>query len=388
MGDNRYFPEGYHTHSDAMTQGRHYPGSAHPHASHFTRPEPVLRAAAHPEWQDMAPAQPYAPAHPYSASQHYHNAQGYAPHAHAAPQFVAPAAPVRAQVETGTAPAQPTSPPLHPQALMQGLGAVLSLALVVGAGLWSWQMMHRDVSGVPVVRALEGPTRVVPADAGGRQVAYQGLSVNNLAAANVSDEGRDTIILAPPAVDLSARDLAQPALQTGVTPQPVEVALNQDLPMDAQDDAMDMPQGQALVRSPRPQPRAAGIGQRVASLSNAPAAAGTASDFNVDALAASITAGIAGGVREIDPATIGPGTRLVQLGAFDDAQTARDAWDQLSRRFSPLLDDRGRVIEAAHSGGSVFFRLRAHGFTDERDARRFCAALIAQSLDCIPVLIR
>ena len=48
----------------------------------------------------------------------------------------------------------------------------------------------------------------------------------------------------------------------------------------------------------------------------------------------------------------------------------------------------GRVIEAAHSGGSVFYRLRAHGFNDERDARRFCAALIDQKMDCIPVLIR
>jgi hypothetical protein len=36
----------------------------------------------------------------------------------------------------------------------------------------------------------------------------------------------------------------------------------------------------------------------------------------------------------------------------------------------------------------VFYRLRAHGFADLSDARRFCAAFVAQNVDCIPVLNR
>lgn len=382
MGENRYFPGNYHPYPGTHAPDpRHYPPSAH-----SGRPEPTLRAPA--DWHGATQAAPSMPSpqpgfgieHDFGDHPGYARNTGYRAQGHAAPQFVAPDAHSR-----GKTPPAPT-PPLRPQALLQGLGAVLSLALVMGAGFWSWQMMQRDVSGVPVVRALEGPTRVAPADPGGRQAAYQGFAVNDLAAASVSDDARDTIILAPPPVDLSARDLVQPAVQNGSAAAPVEVALTQDLPFEAQDAEPMAGTGQAVTRSLRPQPRAAGVGQRVAALTPAPATG--VSDVNVEALAASIAAGIAGGVRDIDPATIGPGTRLVQLGAFDDAQAARDAWDQLSRRFSPLLDDRGRVIEAAHSGGSVFFRLRAHGFTDERDARRFCASLIAQSLDCIPVLIR
>ena len=33
-----------------------------------------------------------------------------------------------------------------------------------------------------------------------------------------------------------------------------------------------------------------------------------------------------------------------------------------------------RVIQTAESGGRTFYRLRAAGFADEADARRFCSA--------------
>ena len=52
------------------------------------------------------------------------------------------------------------------------------------------------------------------------------------------------------------------------------------------------------------------------------------------------------------------------------------------------MTDKARVIEQAQSGGKVFYRLRAHGFRDISDARRFCAALVAEEIGCIPVLQR
>jgi hypothetical protein len=83
-----------------------------------------------------------------------------------------------------------------------------------------------------------------------------------------------------------------------------------------------------------------------------------------------------------------PGTRLVQLGAFDSVAAARDAWGEIAARFAPMLDDRPRVLEQAEAGGRAFWRLRAGGFDDLADARRFCAALVADRADCIPVVAR
>ena len=50
--------------------------------------------------------------------------------------------------------------------------------------------------------------------------------------------------------------------------------------------------------------------------------------------------------------------------------------------------EKRRVIEKATSGGRTFYRLRAEGFADLPDARRFCAALVAEKADCIPVVTR
>ncbi len=287
-------------------------------------------------------------------------------------------------------------------AVLHGLGAVLSVALLLGGVGWMWQMMQRDVAGVPVVRALEGPLREAPADPGGRQAAHQGLSINEVTGTGAA-QPREQIVLAPPPLDLEREDMSGQAasgLHSDPTPallnQPIPVALQQPAAPSANSSALGInsPTRRAVANSPRPPARgnrrpAATSTQLAAFDASTPQASQPIAHDLASSVADSVVAGLSG-LRDIDvdPATIGPGTRLVQLGAYDDIAAARAAWDTLAGRFSPLLDDRGRVIEAAHSGGSVFYRLRAHGFTDERDARRFCAALVDQQIDCIPVLIR
>ena len=94
------------------------------------------------------------------------------------------------------------------------------------------------------------------------------------------------------------------------------------------------------------------------------------------------------GTRDVDPASIPAGTRLAQLGAFESAEVAAREWSRLSGRFGDYLDGKDRVIQKAESGGRTFYRLRAMGFSDLADARRFCAALVAERAECIPVVTR
>ncbi|MGR3453725.1 SPOR domain-containing protein, partial [Pseudooceanicola sp.] len=93
-------------------------------------------------------------------------------------------------------------------------------------------------------------------------------------------------------------------------------------------------------------------------------------------------------VEEIDPATIETGTRLAQLGAYDSEDDARKDWTRLHGSFEDYMEGKARVIQKASSGGRTFYRLRAMGFTDLSDARRFCAAFVAQDAECIPVVTR
>jgi hypothetical protein len=279
-------------------------------------------------------------------------------------------------------------------ALVNTAGAVLSVALVAGVGLWSYRLMVRDVAGIPVVRAMEGPMRVSPADPGGRQTAFQGLAVNAVPASGGAAAAPAQIALAPPTTDLTPEDRLRPAAAPPA-PQPAAA------PMASTTDAVALaladaaaptetvaPGTPGIARSPVPPRRPGSRVMPVVQVAAAAPAAGSGDRAAEAALAEIATRLGTPRALDIDPASLTPGTRLVQLGAFETDGEARRAWDELSGRFPAYLDGRGRVVEPATAGGRVFYRLRAHGFRDEPEARRFCSVFVTEDLECTPVLIR
>ncbi|KAA8614327.1 SPOR domain-containing protein [Salipiger aestuarii] len=321
-------------------------------------------------------------------------------------------------------------------------GAAVSLALVAGVGVWGYKLLVRDVAGVPVVMAMEGPMRVTPKDPGGTLADHQGLAVNDVAATGLATPVPDRLMLAPAQPGLSDEDLPHAELPVPVTmpatvpargttgsaeapqlsetdpPRAVPVtetgeidilaladqiaagaaplgeledgedpdmpAIERQMPEivtdgsdlfpeneDSSDAVYKAPPPGALTRSLRPR-------DRPAVLTRAPMA---------DQVAALVAAESAG-PTDLDPDTLPAGTRLAQLGAYDSPETARKEWDRFSTRFGEFMAGKDRVIERATSGGRVFYRLRAAGFQDLSDARRFCAALVAENTDCIPVTTR
>jgi hypothetical protein len=313
--------------------------------------------------------------------------------------------------------------------VMNMIGAALSVALVGGLGYWGYDLMVRDVAGIPVIQAMEGPMRVQPDNPGGERAAHQGLAVNRIAALGEAAPPPDEIVLAPRSADLEAEDLAQAALRAtpavarlpegasvprpqpaiGTPTDPVEAAIlaaatgvmtaEAELSGDGLIEAIpaSLP---GPSRSLRPRLRPPGFAGGIAA---APPPAGTdAADapapetaqpaaVPADATPAAVPANpqpVAVAPGEVDPATLGPGTRLVQFGTYADPADARAAWAALGSRYGALMDGKGRVIEPAAALGRTFYRLRAAGFDDLADARRFCAPIIAEGGDCIPVLVR
>ena len=293
------------------------------------------------------------------------------------------------------------------------IGAGVSLALLIGVSVWGYKLITRDISGVPVVRAAEGPMRIQPDTPGGTVADHQGLSVNEIAAVGTASLPADRLILAPAPLDLSEDDVVvaeveEPkeapaqqtstaeaadapkddldavqlaavealanALATGVDPitstdtapeeTPEAVAALEETP-EAEEELVSAPVEGGLGRSLRPQLRPAGLGD-LRALSDVPL---------IDA-------------NDIDPDSLPVGTRLAQLGAFASADIARAEWDKLAQNFGDYLEGKGRVIQKATSGGRTFYRLRAAGFEDLSDARRFCSALVAERAECIPVITR
>jgi len=248
-------------------------------------------------------------------------------------------------------------------------GALVSVALLVGIGKWGYDIVVRDVSGVPVVRALEGPMRETPDEPGGREAAHQGLSVNRVAAQGATAAPPEQVIIAPAPLDLTLEDV--PQAQTAASrsssrahSEDVHLAVARQ-PAEAGAGADPASKG-GLGRSLRPRLRPA----------------------LPDPVAYALAAATDTAPREVDPDSLPEGTRLAQLGAFTSADVARDEWDRLSVRLGDLLDGKRRVVQRAESGGRTFYRLRATGFEDLADARRFCSALQAEDTECIPVVAR
>lgn len=315
-------------------------------------------------------------------------------------------------------------------ALVHWTGAALSLGLLGGLAVWGWQLSTRDVSEIPVIEAIQGPMRERAADPGGELALMHGLAVNRVQAEGTVAPPAERVVLAPAPLDLSEGDrLAVAALRaraaatgtaagtdapaaqaetgaataaaTGEGADGTAAALAEEAarlaavrPVAGEAVAEGSPAAQAaaalaaaeridpsvpgLSRSPRPTPRPAGLEARVAA---APAAEASATG------AASAAAGPAVG-REIDPASIAPGARMVQLGAFDDRATAVSEWQRLSRLHGDLMGERGFVVQQAESGGRTFFRLRMAGFADLAESRQFCTALTNRGAQCIPVSAR
>lgn len=318
------------------------------------------------------------------------------------------------------------------------LGAAASIALVVGVGVWGYKLVSRDVSGVPVVRAIEGPMRVQPANPGGTPADHQGLAVNTVAAQGAAAPPPDRLVLAPKPVSLSEddapmgdleptpvslQDAGQPVslseeavasfqngavdalvaeLTQGVEPlienagqagsETTQLAsIVQPNPVSLADDVEEVAIDPADLVALQPDPavlNAPGLRQSLRPQVR-PARAVPSRSTETATLNAAINAAVetAAGL-DVDPDSLPVGTRLAQLGAYDTPEVARAEWDRLNTRFGDYMDGKQRVIQKASSGGRTFYRLRAMGFNDLSDARRFCSALVAERADCIPVTTR
>jgi len=314
--------------------------------------------------------------------------------------------------------------PVSAGKMINAAGAVVSLALIAGIGVWGYKLIMRDVTGIPVVKALEGPMRVTPDNPGGEIAPNAGLSVNVVAAEGEAAPPEDMLVLAPRVVQLTDEDLAvQPTAEAGevvaMDAPEGEAAVIVEGPAELAAPEAAEPLADAVAQSSPDEPLTA---EQILALADQIAAnltpleplaegetapvAMSINDVPLDVIADIIPSsepGVAVSLRPIarpetlvtsteaaaedgSATTVPIGTPLVQLGAFDSAEIAKSEWARLSGRFADFMAGKTMVVQEASLGGRTFYRLRAMGFGDIADARRFCTALIAEGADCVPLV--
>ena len=327
-------------------------------------------------------------------------------------------------------------PSAIPPKLRRAAGAALFLLLVIAMAVWAWRLGTRDAAEVPIIRAMEGPARVQPEEPGGLQASHQGLEVNSVLGgmpAPLPERDRVPAVVPPP-VALQDEDGPQGELVLAVPDFPT-VSLSddgEDLRMPLQEDGPGLLAGSeaeapvpdagsevaALVAAalgeqagetedaaaadapgPRPRGRPAGHVGRASAASSPPTEVRTAAaspPAEVRSAAASPAAAptparpAPAAATPAPPAEVtrlNPGTRLVQLGAFDSEAMARQTWNQLVGRHGDLLGAKSLYLERATHNARVFYRLRVAGFQNTDQTRVLCEQLRARGVDCIPVTL-
>lgn len=310
------------------------------------------------------------------------------------------------------------------------LGAVVSVVLLIGLVVWGYKLVARDVSGVPVIRAVQGDARTAPDDPGGDLARNGGLSVNEVAAGvNVPPNAEIAIAPAPTGLeedDVAMGELADPAALDAMAEQvplnmpeePVIAVADAEAAaglaagmiadeatdvaslgivgegedttaLGAEMEAEAMAEAAPAISAPRPAPRPASVTARAQSAPAAPEAPSGATQTAEAAPAErpAIEEAVAEAVAEAPeaaPANVSSGSPLVQIGAFDSDGIANSEWGRISGRFSSLFSGKSPVVQTTERNGRTFYRLRVAGFDSRDDARRFCAALLAEGTDCYP----
>lgn len=321
--------------------------------------------------------------------------------------------------------------------LTQYLGALISVGLIVILAVWGFKLVVRDVSGVPVIRAIQGEARTASENPGGELTDRVGLSVNTVAAGARPGEV-DRVAIAPtatgledqdvpmgalgataqqpsravelPVIDESARVIARPdseplapAVEDSVenavivdapaADAPVNEALTDLAGRETQDSAIndalaqaqsvapDQPVVQPVVaQSARPAPRP----RRVAAVQTASAPSVPVVNEARPETVSRPAETAAADEPAPAPARVASGSSMAQIGAFDSDKLARGEWNRVSGKFGGIFAGKSMVVQEHKANGRTFWRLRAGGFASKDETRRFCAALIAEGVDCIP----
>lgn len=314
---------------------------------------------------------------------------------------------------------------LIPDGMRRVTGAIVFVGVIVVMGVWAWRLGTRDATEVPVIRAMEGPSRMQPADPGGLQAAHQGLEVNGVlggapersraaaipparptppALAEEDAPQGDLVASAPQALAEKvagqvAAELAAPnegaADAAAVQPiLPSDVTADEEGRLGGAGETAEVPDAaDAAASAVRPRNRPAGLQVARAEAPDrtpaaTPPAASSVAEAAPEPAAARPAPAKTAAVATNEVGSVQSGARLVQLGAFDSEEITRKAWSSLVAKNPDLLSSKSLYVERTTSNARVFYRLRVAGFQSADDTRRMCEALRGRGVACIPVTLQ
>jgi len=246
----------------------------------------------------------------------------------------------------------PTRRALIFQRISTWVGAGLAVALVFGGAFWTYRLIQRDASDLPVLHAALTPAKIQPDDPGGATTPHQGITSYSAG----STEGvAPRIAFAPPPERPADEDVAMGVLRD----QQVAAVDLGTLTSGTAAPGRSAAAGFAPESSPLAPTRPTDLRNRFEAVQKAISAE--------QKLAASAAA------SEVQ----------IQLGAYPSRDFTASEWDRIYRANVDVLNGRALVVQSTISGGQRFFRMRAGPFKDRIEAQNICRALQSRGQDCL-----
>ena len=286
------------------------------------------------------------------------------------------------------------------------LGAIISVNLMLWAGYWAYNIISRDINGIPIVAAQPGPLRVTPDFPGGIEAENIELAVTKIASQELppnpqavelapstaklvddditiyqalkqkklidkhtfkNQQGHDEIIEAELFNKVSFGALKPSSLSENYTivdnqSELVAAALALALKPSSQSTANSAISANINSRIMKPRPRPGSL-LVMSSLFKNP----------------NVILPVLGIVER--------GLAVVQFGTFETEEVAFSEWGRLGKNFAVILDGRPKYVERIQRNGNEMYRLRLGGFANLDDANRFCSAVISEE-NCVPVIAK
>ncbi|MCY4306200.1 MAG: SPOR domain-containing protein [Aestuariivita sp.] len=290
-----------------------------------------------------------------------------------------------------------------------GFNIFVLLSFLLLVALWVYHLHTRDLSEVPIVSSPEGSMRILPENPGGKLADNQEFAVNNIVEKGSSNEQFDDPILAPESISLLEED--QPVnqvIENGIEIEGTEIPENIVASENNQNLSHNInvlpANGNGLNDSPNINSHSVEQMDRELGQNNEEIRLPAVILSDVEPFVSaslipqmrpskrtqkSISSEIPKQVlSNISTISVPSGAQVVQLGAFPSSDIAKKSWKQLGLRLGDYLAGKRPIVQLAVAGGRTFFRLRAAGFSNLDDARQFCSRLVADGLECIPVVAR
>ena len=283
-------------------------------------------------------------------------------------------------------------------------GAVISLNLILWAGYWTYNIISRDINGIPIVAAQPGPLRVAPDTPGGIEAENIELAVTKIASQELPPNPK-AVELAPSTEKLTPDDLTifQAIRQKKIIDR--QAALNNQIPLGVIEPNISKEISFEPVNTVTNTANYS-ITENQSEL--VAAALALALKPSADNLIGNAVA--QNKFKQIKPrprpnsllevsvsttetvirpalASVETGLAVVQFGTFATETVAFEEWDRLSKNLSVILDGRPKYVERIKRNGNEIDRLRLGGFGNIDDASRFCSAVISQE-NCVPVIAK